>query len=282
MDWIGSFVNRQEAQTTNLDRINSYPEFSFNMRWKNPGLLIKTYKDILKAKGESMVERLAECPLPIRINLPFILSEKQIVKLGLEGIDSKPIAHIEKNSIFQMYVYGDKTTGEEHVAVIKGIRDGKDVPIRIHSSCLTAEAFHASNCDCHEQLEMSLSIADKEEYGGVIWLHQEGRGNGLVGKAKQLKIMMEEGLDTVAAFEKAGYPSDQRDYSVGVDILKDLGIKSVRLITNNPGKMQQLADLGIEVVGRIPCEISSINEIVRKDLRAKKDKLGHLIDNTNF
>lgn len=260
---------------------NGLPEFSFSTLWRDPGLLIKAYKDVLKAKGESMAERIGQCPLPIRIHLPVSLSPEQVATLGLGDIEGKPTVYIEKDATFQMYVYGDKTTGEEHVAVIKGIKDGENVPIRVHSSCLTAETFHASNCDCHEQLEIALAIAEKEGYGGVIWLHQEGRGNGLAGKAKQLKIMLEEGIDTVDAFEKAGYPKDQRDYSIAADILKDLKVKSIRLITNNPSKIQQLSELGIEVKSRIPCEVPPANEIVRKDLQAKKDKLGHLFGDSN-
>ncbi|MBI3282859.1 GTP cyclohydrolase II [Candidatus Curtissbacteria bacterium] len=253
-------------------------ESEFSTLWKNPGLLIKLHKDILKARGESMAERLGQCPLPIRVHIPITLSQEQITTLGLDRIEGRPMIIIEKDCAFQMYVYGDKSTGEEHVAVIKGVGDGENVPIRIHSSCLTAETFHAANCDCHEQLQMALGIVEKEGFGGIIWLHQEGRGNGLVGKAKQLKIMLEEGIDTVAAFEKAGYPVDQRDYTVAADIIKDLGIKSVRLITNNPNKIEQIAKLGIKIVNRIPCEVLPANEIVRKDLQAKRGKLGHLLD----
>ena len=269
-------MNKQEGREN-----GGLPEFNFSTLWRNPGRLIKAYKEMLKSKGESMAERIGECPLPIRIHIPMTLSSKQVASLGLGNIEGRPTVYIEKDTIFQMYVYGDKTTGEEHVAVIKGIRDGENVPIRVHSSCLTAETFHASNCDCHEQLEIALAIAEKEGYGGVIWLHQEGRGSGLAAKAKQLKIMLEERIDTVAAFEKAGYPRDQRDYSIAADMLKDLGIKSIRLITNNPSKIQQLLELGIEVKSRIPCEVPPANEIVRKDLQAKRDKLGHLLGDNN-
>jgi GTP cyclohydrolase II len=247
--------------------------------WRNPGLLIKTNKDILINNGESMIKPLGECPLPIRITIPVSLSGAQIEKLGLNNIEGQVSALIEKESMFKMYVYGDETTGEEHVAVIKNCENGKNVPIRIHSSCLTAETFHASNCDCREQLQMALLIADKENFGGVIWLHQEGRGNGLAAKTKQLKIMIEEGLDTVDAFEKAGYPKDQRDYTVAAEILKDLDIKSIKLITNNPNKINQLKTLGIKITTTIPCEIESLNGIVRKDLKAKKEKMGHRLNN---
>ena len=156
--------------------------FDFSTLWRDPHKLIKAYKEILKRSGESMAERTGECPLPIKIHIPIVLSAEQIAGLGKENTGEKVIAYTEKDSMFQMYVYGDKTTGEEHVAVIKGVGDGENVPIRIHSSCLTAETFHASNCDCHEQMEKSLAIADREGFGGVIWLHQEGRGNGLSEK----------------------------------------------------------------------------------------------------
>ncbi len=259
----------------------SMPEFNFSTLWRNPSMLIKTYKEMLKLKGESLAERIGECPLPIRINIPVPLSEAQIEMLGVNGIEGKVSALIGKESMFTMYAYGDKTTGEEHVAVIKDVGNGENVPIRIHSSCITSEVFHASNCDCHEQMEMALSIVEKEGFGGVIWLHQEGRGNGLAGKTKHLKIMVEEQVDTVEAFKRAGYPDEQRDYTIAVDILKDLGIKSVRLITNNPDKLAQVAKLGITVVDRIPCEIPTINEIVTKNLAAKRDKLGHLLGGNN-
>ncbi|HVF69602.1 MAG TPA: GTP cyclohydrolase II [Xanthomonadales bacterium] len=270
-------MNRRETG----EGSDNLPEFNFPTLWQNPGILIKAYKEMLKEKGESLAERIGECPLPIRVHLPMTLLPEQVAGLGLEDIEGKPTVYIEKDATFQMYVYGDKTTGEEHVAVIKGIGDGENVPIRVHSSCLTAETFHASNCDCHEQLQIALAITEDEGCGGVIWLHQEGRGNGLAGKAKQLKIMMEEGLDTVDAFEKEGYPKDQRDYSIAADILKDLNIKSIRLITNNPSKTQQLSELGIEVKGRISCEVPPANEVVRKDLQAKKDKLGHVFGDSN-
>lgn len=247
--------------------------------WRDPGLLIKTNKDMLVDKGESMIKPLGECPLPIRISIPVPLSKEQLEALDLKDIEGHVSALVEKESMFRMYVYGDKTTGQEHVAVIKDVRNGENVPIRIHSSCLTAETFHASNCDCREQMEMAIAIVEKEGFGGVIWLHQEGRGNGLAAKTKQLKIMIEEGLDTVDAFEKAGYPKDQRDYTIATDILKDLGIKSIRLITNNPDKTKQLETLGIKITAIIPCEIEPLNEIVRKDLRAKKNKLGHSLSN---
>lgn len=245
--------------------------------WRSPGTLIAQRKAEFQ-EGEAVVERLAVAPLPIRLKYPKELSPDQIAALGIELSPEKTLhMEIREDRIFDMYVYGDKTTGEEHVAVVKGLRDGENenVPIRIHSSCLTAETFSASNCDCQEQLDSALTIADREGYGGVIWLHQEGRGNGLAAKAEQLKLMVYSGMNTVEAYEALGLPSEQRDFTAAIDILKDLGIKSVRLITNNPDKVAQTQALGIEVVGRIPCIIPPINDIVRNDLIAKRDRHGH-------
>lgn len=274
------YVTKSEIFSPNAGvEVGESPEVNHSMLWRNPSQLIRVRKQMFEAEGKSLAERLEECPLPIRIRVPITLSTAQVADIGLR--DTKTIAYVEKNAEFKMVVYGDRTTGEEHVAVIKGIGNGESVPLRIHSSCLTAETFHASNCDCQEQLEMALAIADKEDCGGVIWLRQEGRGNGLAAKAKQLKIMLGEEVDTIEAFERAGYPGDQRDYSIAVDILRDLGVKSVRLITNNPSKMRQLKQLGIVIIDRIPCEVPPINDVVKKDLMAKRDKLGHLFDRKN-
>lgn len=245
--------------------------------WEDPASIIEVHKRLLTERGETMVERLADCPLPVRLTTSLPITEEQLAFLGIDTGSSTFSIVTSKDTMFRMYVYGDKTTGEEHVAVIKDVGDGENVPLRIHSSCLTSETFHASNCECHEQLELALSIADKEGYGGVIWLHQEGRGNGLTAKARQLTLMVEQGLDTIQAFEAAGYPSERRDFTPAVEILNDLGIKSVRLITNNPDKLAQAQALGIVVTERIPCQIPPANDMIRKDLRAKRDRHGHLI-----
>lgn len=244
--------------------------------WTRPWDLVEQRKKELQAEGEPIVERLAVTPLPIRLKYPQDLTEEQISSLGIDTTQGAPYVEIRKGSVFDMYVYGYKTTGEEHVAVIKGLKgENRNVPIRIHSSCLTAETFAASNCDCQEQIDMALTIAENEGYGGVIWLHQEGRGNGLSAKAEQLKLMIYSGMNTVEAFEALGLPSEQRDFTAAVDILKDLGITSVRLITNNPEKVAQTQAMGINVVDRIPCVVPPINEVVRNDLRAKRDRHGH-------
>ena len=261
------------TQTKQMDY--NVAEVAHHILWRNPGLLIELYKELLRNRTELMIQRLGDCPIPIRIHVPIETPQSLKTLSNRLKVGEKLTVAIEKESTFHMYVYGDKTTGEEHIVIAKNLGNRKNVPVRVHSSCVTAETFHASNCDCHEQLEKALEIIDKEDFGLVIWLHQEGRGNGLAAKTQQLRIMLAEGTDTVSAFEKAGYPRDQRDYSVAADILKDLGITSIRLITNNPDKVGQLSELGIKVNGRISCIIAPINEIVRRDLKAKKEKLGH-------
>lgn len=231
----------------------------------------------LKQKAELSVVSLGSSPLPIRIQIPQTLSARQLKILQESSMEGRPLFFHEIDRTYKLYAYKEKENNEEHMALIKNLGNGEDVPIRIHSSCVTAETFHASNCDCGEQIQAALLTIEKEGCGGIIWLHQEGRGNGLKAKVQQLKLMMERGLDTVDAFEQAGYPKDKRNYAAAADILKELGVKSVRVITNNPDKIKQIENLGITVTGRLPCEIPAFNEIVRKDLQAKKDKLGHMI-----
>lgn len=250
---------------------------SFRDFWRNPAKIIAAHKDLLRAKGEPLVERLGESPLTVRISTLVSPLDGEVIIPGVKEITGNLRTVAERDAIFRMYVYGDRTTGEEHVALIRSVGDGTNVPIRVHSSCITAETFHATNCDCHEQLGKALDITDREGFGGVIWLHQEGRGNGLAGKAEQLTIMSDQGVDTIEAFRRAGYPADQRDYTIAADILKDLGISSIRLITNNPDKIQQLVKAGIFVIDRIPCETAPLSEVARRDLVAKKRKLGHHI-----
>lgn len=247
--------------------------------WRNPSLASTPTREALELIGAPLVERLADGPIPIRIVTPFEISPavESLMSLSLpEGSRFRP--QVEKETEFRWYVYGDRTTGHEHIALIKALGNGEDLPIRVHSSCITAETFHASNCDCQEQLNKAITIAEEEGQGGVIWLNQEGRGNGTVAKAYQLKLMMEQGIDTVTAYEQLGYPSDQRNYKVAAEILQDLGVKSIRMITNSPDKLEQIQRYGIKVLGRIPCEIPPLNSTVRKDLIAKREHHGHFLE----
>lgn len=234
----------------------------------NPQILLNLYKQLLMEQGTLQIKRLGVAPTTIRV--PVLVAES-----GQDQESSNSEKY--KEAEFDFYAFRDNFSNQEHVALAKHIGDGENVLVRIHSSCITGEVFHATNCECHQQLELALSIIEHEGRGAVIWLNQEGRGNGLEAKVKHMQIMAEQGLDTVEAFEEAGYPSESRHYEDAATILKNLGIKSVRLITNNPDKIDQIKALGIEVVGRIPCDIKGGSEELKKNLQAKKEKLGHLI-----
>ena len=197
----------QSSQTGSLP-LPSFPER--NIMWRDPGAVIRMYKDLLLAKGEPVVERLAEGPLPKYVYHPTPFTPEQAALAGLDPTKTYVVS-VPEEVMFQIFAYGDRITLEEHVAVIKSIGDGKNVPIRIHSSCLTGETFHATNCDCHAQMERAEEIIVERGVGGIIWLHQEGRGNGLAAKVDQLKIMHERGLNSVEAYGALGLPSEQRD-----------------------------------------------------------------------
>jgi 3,4-dihydroxy 2-butanone 4-phosphate synthase/GTP cyclohydrolase II len=165
---------------------------------------------------------------------------------------------------------------KHHVAMVKGDVDGKDdVLVRVHSECLTGDVFHSQRCDCGQQLESALAMIEKEGQGVLLYLAQEGRGIGLLNKLRAYKLQ-EEGLDTVEANLKLGLPADLRDYGIGAQILVDLGLSSIRLLTNNPKKIVGLEGYGLRVSDQIPIQHRA-GEHNRDYLRTKKDKLGHLL-----
>ena len=169
--------------------------------------------------------------------------------------------------------------GLHHIALIKGNIKDKDVLVRVHSECLTGDVFHSSRCDCKQQLDKALKLISKE--GGVLlYLRQEGRGIGLLNKIKAYDLQ-DKGMDTVEANEKLGFKADARDYTVGVQILADLGIKRMRLMTNNPKKIEGLEKYGIKIVERVPL-ITKPTTTNRKYLEAKKEKLGHKLEDKGF
>lgn len=175
---------------------------------------------------------------------------------------------------FTILGYRNQLDDREHIAVVKGNVDGKkDVLIRVHSECLTGDVFASLRCDCGPQLEAALAILAKEECGVLVYLRQEGRGIGLVNKLKAYQLQ-DQGKDTVEANEALGFKPDLRDYGVGAQILADLGLSSVRIITNNPRKIVGLEGYGLEVTGRVamPAACNSHN---LKYLLTKKQKLGH-------
>jgi 3,4-dihydroxy 2-butanone 4-phosphate synthase/GTP cyclohydrolase II len=177
---------------------------------------------------------------------------------------------------FDLVAYRQTTTDQEHLALIKGSW-AKDEPIlvRVHSSCLTGDIFGSCRCDCGPQLHKAMEMIEKEGKGVIVYMNQEGRGIGLLNKLKAYKLQ-EEGRDTVQANEELGFKSDERDYGVGAQILRDLGVSKIRLMSNNPKKRTGLISYGLEIVENIAIEIDS-NLHNKFYLQTKRDKLGHSI-----
>src|SRR5207247_2253914 len=177
---------------------------------------------------------------------------------------------------FRAVAYREPLTGKHHIALVKGEVDGEeDVLVRVHSECLTGDVFHSRRCDCGEQLEQALARIEAEGRGVLLYLAQEGRGIGLLNKLRAYELQ-EEGLDTVDANLELGLPADLRDYGIGAQILVDLGLTSIRLLTNNPKKIVGLEGYGLRVTDQLPLAHAP-TEHNREYLRAKRDRLGHLL-----
>ncbi|MBK9227870.1 MAG: bifunctional 3,4-dihydroxy-2-butanone-4-phosphate synthase/GTP cyclohydrolase II [Ignavibacteria bacterium] len=177
---------------------------------------------------------------------------------------------------FKIVLYKSKVDNKEHVALVKGTIDStKPVLVRVHSECLTGDVFGSLRCDCREQLLESLRIIERSKSGILLYMRQEGRGIGLHNKLRAYKLQ-EKGRDTVEANLELGFSPDLRDYGIGAQILRELGVRKMRLLTNNPKKVVGLNAYGLEIVERVPIEIEP-NSINRRYLTAKRDKLGHMI-----
>jgi 3,4-dihydroxy 2-butanone 4-phosphate synthase / GTP cyclohydrolase II len=210
------------------------------------GLLVITIADLIqyRMKTERLVKRAATAKLPT------------------------------EHGEFELVAYENNVDGETHVALVCGnLGDGKDVLVRVHSKCLTGDVFGSARCDCGPQLDAALGRIAQEGRGILLYLNQEGRGIGLVNKVRAYALQ-DQGLDTVEANERLGFKADQRDYGIGAQILSDLGVKTMRLLTNNPRKFVGLQGYGLSVSAAVPLEIP-VTDHTRRYLTTKKDKLGH-------
>ncbi len=204
----------------------------------------------------------------IRDLIAYRLASEQLVEQGVEVDMPTSYGH------FRLIPFRQKNNGLEHIALIKGdISDGKPVLVRVHSSCATGDIFASRRCDCGEQLHKSMQMIEAEGRGAVLYLNQEGRGIGLMDKIRAYKLQ-EEGLDTVEANLHLGHDADERDYGVGAQILNMLGIRKMRLMTNNPVKRIGLEGYGLEVVENVPIEVAP-NPYNLRYMHTKKERMGH-------
>jgi 3,4-dihydroxy 2-butanone 4-phosphate synthase/GTP cyclohydrolase II len=181
---------------------------------------------------------------------------------------------------FQLFAYKERNTGQDNLALVKGSwAKDEAVLVRVHSSCLTGDIFGSCRCDCGPQLHKAMELIEKEGKGVILYMNQEGRGIGLMNKLKAYKLQ-EQGLDTLEANIELGFKADQRDYGIGAQILRDLGVSKMRLMSNNPKKRSGLIGYGLEIIENVAIEIES-NKHNEGYLRTKRDKMGHSLKMDN-
>ena len=234
--------------------------------------------EILKKNGE-MARRNDLFEFCQKHNLKLITIDDLIVYIKKNEKLVKNEADVRiptKFGEFEFVGYSDQIENKEYLAIIKGdVRGKENVTVRLHSECLTGDVFGSKRCDCQDQLHKSLHEIENKGEGLVIYLRQEGRGIGILNKLKAYKLQ-DQGYDTVEANHKLGFKDDLRDYAVAAQIIKDLNIKSISLMTNNPSKIKGLETYGIKVVDREEIEIPA-NDVDEKYLKTKKEKMGHLL-----
>ncbi len=233
-------------------------------------------------KDDGTMARLGDLENFAQVHNLKIISVEEIIKFRMsheriiERVASPELP--TKFGSFKIIAYEVPITGEKHIALVKGeIKEDDIVLVRVHSQCLTGDIFGSLRCDCGEQLQKSLELIENEKKGVLVYLLQEGRGIGLFNKLRAYELQDRLGHDTVEANEKLGFPVDKRDYGVGAQILRDLNVRKMKLLTNNPQKYVGLAGYGLEIVERIPLEIPP-TENSKKYLETKKKKLGHLLE----
>ena len=215
-----------------------------------------------------------------RWNIRFITIEalQNYRKCHEQLIDRVTVTDLPtKYGSFRAYGYVNRLNGEHHVALVKGeVGNGTDVLCRVHSECLTGDTFGSLRCDCGQQFAAAMTQIEEEGRGVLLYMRQEGRGIGLINKLRAYELQ-EQGMDTLEANLALGFAGDQREYYVGAQILRDLGVKSMRLLTNNPDKVYQLSEFGIEIAKRIPIQMEATKHDIRY-LKTKQERMGHILN----